>query len=400
MSNELVTYATNDVHDMAKNVLESGMFGYKNQAQAFTMLMLSQAHGLHPMTAVERYHIIQGKPAKKAETMLAEFQQAGGKVEWLVYTDKCVEGRFTCADQTSLTVEWTIDQATRAGLYAKGGNYDKYPRAMLRARVISEAIRSIMPGITVGLYTPEEIEDMANESRSRKETPVVIKDEPRGLVNNPQAQLSAPVENSVCAAPVKYANEEPAAVSPTVDTNTGEIHDRIRYYDAFMEEMKRQFRNETTPYIVWTLYHNNGQSDLQCYEIAMTRKGKGVPAIQYLRDCMRILFPDKEALCRNIQGHGVASGNILSVDYVNLQNIVEEEWLRSCNKTNGDVEEAVIAPMEAEQAPASAPVSDPFADDPNEQRAVNAAAAASNYPLRDMFALPENASSPADSQDA
>ncbi|MCX7689084.1 MAG: hypothetical protein N2045_14060, partial [Fimbriimonadales bacterium] len=53
-----------------------------------------------------------------------------------------------------------MEDAKRAGLIGKaGGNWEKYPRAMLRARVVSEGVRTVFPGVIVGLYTPEEVRD-------------------------------------------------------------------------------------------------------------------------------------------------------------------------------------------------------------------------------------------------
>ena len=38
--------------------------------------------------------------------------------------------------------------------------WTKYPRQMLRARVISEGIRATNPAVATGMYTPEEVQDM------------------------------------------------------------------------------------------------------------------------------------------------------------------------------------------------------------------------------------------------
>ncbi|MBK8184776.1 MAG: hypothetical protein IPK63_18615 [Candidatus Competibacteraceae bacterium] len=48
--------------------------------------------------------------------------------------------------------------AKRANLAGKD-LWKQYPRAMLRARVISEGIRTVYPGVLSGMYTPEEVRD-------------------------------------------------------------------------------------------------------------------------------------------------------------------------------------------------------------------------------------------------
>ena len=59
---------------------------------------------------------------------------------------------------TLLEIEWTMDRAKAAGLTGKQ-TWKQYPRQMLRARVISEGIRTVYPGVAVGIYTPEEVND-------------------------------------------------------------------------------------------------------------------------------------------------------------------------------------------------------------------------------------------------
>lgn len=147
-----------DMERMAVAVAKSGLFGLKTPEQALALMLIAQAEGLHPAVAARDYHVIQGRPALKSDAMLARFQAAGGKVVWNAYTDQCVSGTFSHPQGGSATVEWTIAQAKSAGLTNKDV-WKQYPRAMLRARVISEGIRTVYPGVSVGVYTPEELAD-------------------------------------------------------------------------------------------------------------------------------------------------------------------------------------------------------------------------------------------------
>ena len=147
------------VERMAVAVAKSGLFGVKTPDQAMALMLIAQAEGLHPAIAARDYHIIQGRPALKADAMLARFQTAGGRVKWLSMTDQRVAGEFSHPQGGSVEIEWTIDMAKRAGL-TKNPTWTQYPRAMLRARCISEGIRTVFPGVVVGTYTPEEVEDM------------------------------------------------------------------------------------------------------------------------------------------------------------------------------------------------------------------------------------------------
>lgn len=153
----LVSYA--DMEKMATVIAQSGLFGVKNPTQALALMLLSQAEGLHPATAARDYHVIQGRPTLKADTMLARFQAAGGVVEWHDYTDKLVKATFSHPRGGKVTVAWTLETAKEAELAGKD-MWKKFPRAMLRARVISEGIRTVFPGVLAGMYTPEEVRDM------------------------------------------------------------------------------------------------------------------------------------------------------------------------------------------------------------------------------------------------
>jgi len=144
---------------IAEAFAKSGLFGIKTKEQAIALMAICEAEGLHPARAAQEYHIIQGRPTLKADAMLARFQSSGGKVEWREYTDERVTGVFSHPQGGSVTLSWEIAQAKRIGLYKQGSGWEKYPRAMLRARVISEGIRTVYPGCIAGTYTPEEVQD-------------------------------------------------------------------------------------------------------------------------------------------------------------------------------------------------------------------------------------------------
>lgn len=114
----------------------------------------------------------------KADAMLARFQLAGGKVRWASLTDTKVVGEFTHESGGSATIEWDMDRAKAAGLGGKA-NWLKYPRQMLRARVISEGIRTVYPACVVGVYTPEEVQDFEQPRQAVYEAvPATIKPSP------------------------------------------------------------------------------------------------------------------------------------------------------------------------------------------------------------------------------
>jgi hypothetical protein len=63
---------------------------------------------------------------------------------------------------------------------------------MLRARVISEGIRTVFPGVAVGVYTPEEVADFDVK-------PAQVMPEPAPLPEGPSAELTSVLNRIVAA---------------------------------------------------------------------------------------------------------------------------------------------------------------------------------------------------------
>jgi len=215
-----------DIERMAIAFAKSGLFGIKTPEQGVALMLISQAEGLHPAIAARDFHIIQGRAALKADAFLARFQVAGGKVVWNAYADDRVSGTFSHPQGGTVTVEWTIAQAKAAGLTGKDV-WKQYPRAMLRARVISEGIRTVYPGVAVGVYTPEEIEDFDTKPATKE-----VKAEP--------VQVAPKAPETV----VEVVAEQPKPAAPkpkvTIDPERG----------AAMNELKKSSwsRDQLTEY--------------------------------------------------------------------------------------------------------------------------------------------------------
>lgn len=164
-ANAIVTFE--EMERMATAFAKSNLFGVKTTEAALSLLMIAQAEGIHPALAVMEYDIIEGKPARKAERLLARFQLSGGKVEWITLTDKAVKAKFSHPQGSQCEIEWTIEMAQRIKYYTKDGwkplsgkyNWQSYPRPMLRSRVISEGVRTCFPGASLVTLSTEEAMD-------------------------------------------------------------------------------------------------------------------------------------------------------------------------------------------------------------------------------------------------
>lgn len=158
MANELMQYSVPDIEKMAVAIAKSNLFGIKTPDQAMALMLIAQAEGRHPIEAARDYNIIQGRPAKTAEAMLRDFLSQGGKVEWHMLNDTKADATFSHPAGGSLRIDWDMARAKAAGIGGKD-NWSKYPRQMLRSRVISEGVRSVCPAATSGMYVPEEVKD-------------------------------------------------------------------------------------------------------------------------------------------------------------------------------------------------------------------------------------------------
>ena len=105
-----------DIESMGKVAAQSKLFGFKTPEEAMSIMLLCQAENMHPAVAMRDYHVIQGRPALKADAMLARFQSAGGSVNWKVYTNDEVTGVFSHPQGGSLEVTWTLSQAKSLSL--------------------------------------------------------------------------------------------------------------------------------------------------------------------------------------------------------------------------------------------------------------------------------------------
>jgi len=144
---------------MADTMAKSGLFGMKNSDQALALMLVAQSEQQHPATISQDYDIIQGKATRKTHSVLARFQAAGGSIKWNELSETKADASFSHPSGGTLRMEWTFEQAKRAGLTGKD-NWKNYPRAMLRARCIAEGVRAVYPAAIGGMMVPEEAMDM------------------------------------------------------------------------------------------------------------------------------------------------------------------------------------------------------------------------------------------------
>jgi hypothetical protein len=176
MANEVATCGLYDdpagqlaaVERIGEVFAKSGMFGCTKTEQGMVLAMACMSERLNPIELKKKYHLIDGQLSMRTDSMLGEFKARGGKVKWLCFDAQKAEAEFTI-DGNTITISYTIEDAQKARhgqwngkAFNPGTNWAKSPDAMLRARLVSKAVRMLAPEAISGTYTPEEIEDFHN----------------------------------------------------------------------------------------------------------------------------------------------------------------------------------------------------------------------------------------------
>lgn len=147
--------------EAAKRYVDSGLLpaGVNTPQKALTIMQAGREIGVPPTYALRNIHVIEGKPTVSAELLMAlvrrTYGQAAIRVQEASNLQCVVQYREQGWDGIS-TLTYSIADAEAAGL-ASRPMWKKYPRAMLRSRAVSEAVRMAFPECIAGLYTPEEM---------------------------------------------------------------------------------------------------------------------------------------------------------------------------------------------------------------------------------------------------
>ncbi len=265
----------NDLERMAQAMAGSGLFGVKTPQQALALMLISHAEGRHPALAAKDYDIIQGKPAKKADAMLRDFLSAGGKVEWHTLNDTLADATFSHPQGGTFRCDWDMKRAATAGFAGKD-NWKKFPRAMLRSRVVSEGVRTVFPMATSGMYVPEEVADFT-PSEPRDVTP----EKPKRVTVDPLATQST---SDMAAAIVGMPPVTTSAVPPAAPPSNGKPAPHLPFYvghnvmratsaPEWVGIMEDQFSHGNTDDL-WTLWQANNALFTGIKAKAIARAGK------------------------------------------------------------------------------------------------------------------------------
>lgn len=141
----------------ARMLLKSGLApqSLKTSEAALFVILVGRDLGLSPTQSLRSVTVIQGKVEIAADMQLALFKRSGGRAVWSVLTDAQATLDLAHPNGDAHRETFTMEDAKRAKL--SGDNWTKYPKAMLRSRCITAAMKSVGFDVLAGVYAPGEI---------------------------------------------------------------------------------------------------------------------------------------------------------------------------------------------------------------------------------------------------
>jgi hypothetical protein len=148
----------------------------RNPADILIVVMTGRELGLTVMQSVRGCHVIDGKVGMSAELMLALVKRRPECkfIRIVESTDiVCTLETQRDGDPEPTRMSYSIEQAKRAGVTNKD-NWKKHTEAMLRARCASALCRAVYPDLLLGVYSEDEMDEIAGSRRPARVESTVI----------------------------------------------------------------------------------------------------------------------------------------------------------------------------------------------------------------------------------
>lgn len=121
--------------------------------------------GLKPLQAIQNIAVINGRPSMWGDAVLA-LVRASPLCESVIETESETKGTCTVKrrGEPEYTVEFTIEDAKKAGLHGKQGPWQQSPKRMMKLRARAFALRDKFTDVLRGIAIAEESLDLAPEA--------------------------------------------------------------------------------------------------------------------------------------------------------------------------------------------------------------------------------------------
>ncbi len=150
-----------DIKNVAQALALSGIFDDAKDANvAFAKVLAGQELGLTPFQSLQEISFIKGKPSVSANVKAAKIK-ASGKYDYRVrtWTTSGCEIEFFQDGKSVGKINYTEEDARRAGVYDRNPVYKSNPKAMYFAGAIRQGQRAYCPDTMGGIptYDHEEL---------------------------------------------------------------------------------------------------------------------------------------------------------------------------------------------------------------------------------------------------
>ena len=130
--------------------------------------------GLAPMQALQNIAVINGKPSVYGDALMALVQASPvcEDIEEFFEHEGTTNPVAVCVAKRKgrkpVTARFSVEDAKRAGLWAKQGPWTAYPKRMMQMRARGFALRDAFPDVLKGMITAEEAQDYQEETKPRQ----------------------------------------------------------------------------------------------------------------------------------------------------------------------------------------------------------------------------------------
>lgn len=199
--------------------------------------------GLAPMQALQNIAVINGKPSVYGDAAMALVQASSVCEDVEEYFEGegtpnpiavCIAKR---KGRKAVTAKFSVEDAKRAGLWAKPGPWTAYPKRMMQMRARGFALRDAFPDVLKGLITAEEAHDYPDEAKPRQAKDITPRNPLDVIAPPPGISISDPVAiEAVFAADQK--TEDLAAVNAMLNEAVEEV---VVYPDVAVKQQDEPY---------------------------------------------------------------------------------------------------------------------------------------------------------------
>jgi RecT family len=135
--------------------------------------------GFKPLQALRAFGVVNGIPfayGDGLQSLVKQHAEYVSRKEW--FEGSLEDGTLTafCAmtrrGEEPVIGKFSMNDAKRAGLWAKKDNWNKYPMRMLQHRARTYAARDAFPDATFNILTHDEVMDMDSSTDIKSDTPI------------------------------------------------------------------------------------------------------------------------------------------------------------------------------------------------------------------------------------